>query len=291
MIKNYIDQFLSYLEVEKRYSPHTIKSYSKDLISFLEYVEQKTLLITEVTAKDIRSWIVCLSNMNLKNSTINRKLASLRSFFGYLIKYSVIIKDPTKLVKSKKKKSKLPIYVQEEQMKEVVLLYENGDISLRFFLIIELLYNTGIRVSELVSLKISDIDFELSLIKVLGKRSKERLVPISSNLIALIKRYLEDTLTVRGEVEEVFITDKGKNIYQKFVYRVVNTYIRIASQGGEVSPHKLRHTFATHMLNNGADISSVKDLLGHASLAATQIYTHNNISNLVKVLKKTHPKG
>lgn len=291
MINNYISQFLSYLEVEKRYSIHTLKSYSKDLEDFASYIEDKTAILEEISNKDIRNWIVSLSKLNLQNSSINRKLASLRSFYRFMIKNEFVTKDPTKLVKSKKKNAKLPVYVQEEQMVEVVGLYENGSLSLRSFLIIELLYHTGIRVSELVGLEINDIDFSLSLIKVLGKRDKERLIPVSDSLLLLVKLYINETSELRGLKNELFLTDKGKIIYQKFVYRIVNSYIRIASQGGNVSPHKLRHSFATHMLNNGADINSVKDLLGHASLAATQVYTHNNISDLVKILKKTHPKG
>lgn len=291
MINNYIIQFLSYLEVEKRYSSHTLKSYAKDLNDFISYIQDYTLVLEEIESKDVRNWVVYLSSLKLQNSSINRKIASVRSFYRYLMKNGFVKIDPTKLIKSKKKSSKLPVYVQEEQMDEVVILFEMGRLSLRSFLIIELLYSTGVRVSELVGLKINDIDYNLSLIKILGKRNKERLIPVSTSLLSLMRTYIDETSIVRGEKKEFFLTDKGKIIYQKFVYRIVNSYIRIASQGGNVSPHKLRHTFATHMLKNGADINSVKDLLGHASLAATQIYTHNNISDLVKILKKTHPKG
>ncbi len=294
----YIESFLRYLEFEKRYSLHTLSSYKRDLLQFELYLNEVYLIskAKQVSDQMIRSWLAKLMEEGLAAKTINRKMSTLRSFFRFLMRQSYISTNPSIKIQGPKQKKRLPVYIEERKME---LLFDqeidfHNFIELRNLLIMELFYSTGIRRAELIGLKTQDIYFDTHQIKVLGKRNKERVIPISNQIILLFKKYFvlrKDCLSTENDSDWIFITEKGKKMYPKLVYRVVNSYLSRVSTQDKKSPHVLRHTFATHMLNNGADLNAVKEILGHASLAATQIYTHNTIEKLKKIYQQAHPKA
>lgn len=293
-----IDAFFSYLENEKRYSPHTIIAYKKDLSQFQIYLKVFALEMPISTAlhTHIRSWMVDLVNKGVSTRTINRKLSTLRSYYNFLMKRGKISKDPTQKILPPKTEKKLPSIIQEAPLGEFLSEEEIGTsfIALRDRLIIELLYSTGMRRSELINLKDLDVDRSLSQIKVLGKGSKERIIPISKALKVKIDLYNEvknDTFSEENIDTNLFLTSKGKKMYPKLVYNIVTKYMKLVSTSQNKSPHVLRHSFATHLMNSGADLNAVKELLGHSSLSATQVYTHNSIEKLKEVYQKTHPKA
>jgi integrase/recombinase XerC len=285
-----VNSFLSYLKNERRLSEHTLLAYQKDLEQFIVYIQSEfsTPEPKMATYREIRAWIASLSNDRLAAASINRKVASLRAFYGFLIKKEIISQSPMLKIKSLKKSHPLPHFVQEEAMN---LLLENKDTtdSPRDYLILELLYGTGIRLSELIDLKISDVDLYDGKISVMGKRNKQRIIPLTMLLRKTISEYLRQ----RTDSTEpfLFLTDKGDKLYPVFVQRLVKKNLGAVSTIKKKSPHVLRHTFATHMLNKGADLNAIKELLGHASLSATQIYTHNTIDKLKAVHKQAHPKA
>jgi integrase/recombinase XerC len=247
----------------------------------------------EVTHDMIRSWIVNLLESEIQPSSINRKISALSSYFNYLKREGVIIENPTRQISSLKTPSKLPVYFKQDQLLDYLDEYSH-DMSfeqLRNYMVIYLLYNTGIRRTELLNLKSDDIDFSSGTIKVLGKRNKERIVPLSKKVLEIIQIYMEvKRKSVDGSDEYLVVTDKGEKAYPKLIYRIVND--ELSHLAGKVkSPHILRHSFATHMLNNGADLNSIKELLGHANLNATQIYTHNSVEKLKNVYKTAHPRA
>lgn len=295
MLVSYVSPFFEYLEFEKKYSKHTIISYKNDLQQFIDYLsaEKSELQITDINHQIIRSWITDLLSEEISAKTVNRKLSSLKTFFKYLQKQEVIKTNPLSKISGPKTPKRLPVFIDEQPMQDLFnsIEFDEGFIGLRDKLILDILYQTGIRRSELAQLKVSDIDFYQSALKVLGKRNKERIIPISLSL----KRNLEAYFQVK-EVKSsfntiVFITEKGKPLGDQGIYRVVKKYLSHITTISKKSPHVLRHTFATHLLNNGADINAVKDLLGHASLSATQVYTHNTIEKLKKSYKQAHPRG
>jgi integrase/recombinase XerC len=292
-----IDSFLRYIEFEKRYSNHTLISYKNDLKQFQEYLDSnhQNILIQDADHYLIRSWIIFLSEGEIKPRSINRKIASLKSFYKFLLRREIITINPTTKLRLLKTEKNLPQFIKESEMDNLLdhLHFEENFSGKRDKLMIELLYNTGIRLSELVNLKISNVNFYDQTIKVLGKRNKERVIPISSFIVNLIKDYIKDLTSNQSGKNEIFLiqTDKMEKVYPVFVYRTIKHYLGKVSYSEKKSPHVLRHTFATHLLNKGADLNAVKDLLGHTSLAATQVYTHNSLDKLKKVFDQAHPKA
>lgn len=283
-----VDFFLSYLQNEKRLSRHTVSGYQTDLLQFADFLAGKP--IETAQTDELRAWVVSLSENGLENTSINRKIASLRAFYKFLVRKKKIDKDPSDLLKSLKTPKRLPVFLEEKSTVHLFenIEYEEGFAGVRDKLILELLYGTGIRLSELIGIRESDVDH--NRVKVLGKRSKYRIIPLHENLVKLIEHYR--SLKKEQSVSEyLLVTDKMEPLYPVFVQRKVKHYIRQVSTLQKKSPHILRHTFATHLLNHGADLNAIKELLGHANLSATQIYTHNSISKLKEVFKKAHPKA
>lgn len=292
-------RFLKYLQFEKRFSPLTVKSYENDLAQFFMYLEAqygKTEL-EDITHFFIRSWIVSLMDAKITNKSISRKISTLRSFFRFLMKEQVVTQNPMLKIIAPKIPKRLPEFVSKENMENLFMndVFEKGYEGIRDKLVIELFYATGMRRAELVGLKNSSIDFGNDTIKVLGKRNKERIVPMAPSLVTLLKQYQLDRsnfLKDNDKKSEFLILDNHCNqIYDKLVYRIVKKRLSAVTTSKKKSPHVLRHTFATHMLNNGADINVIKEILGHSSLAATQVYTHNTIDKLKKIYKQAHPKA
>jgi integrase/recombinase XerC len=291
------DSFLKYLRFEKRVSPHTITAYENDLRQFQDFLNENFSGDTIDTANYglIRSWIVQLVESELSPTSINRKIASLRAFYKFLLRREHITKDPMMKIKPLKASKRLPTFVKEPDMVKVLdnLDFENSLEGWRDKLILELFYATGIRLSELINLKESQIDLRSRTIKVLGKRNKERIIPFSAGLVSIIENYR----SVRNREVQIkdhgllFVTDSGEPCYPMMIYRTVKKYLNHYTTTEKRSPHVLRHTYATHLLNKGAEINAVKELLGHTSLAATQVYTHNSLDKLKKVFEQAHPKA
>ncbi len=289
-------EFFTYLEHEKRFSPNTLVAYSRDLNQFDDFLcEQYQIQDTEaIRHYHIRSWIVALMKDNISNKSINRKLSCLRSFFKFWQKRGLKI-NPMKKIVAPKTGKKLPVFVQEADMVNVLKKEHFADdfAGERDRVIMELMYNQGLRRAELIGLKVSDVNFHQNTLKVLGKGNKERLIPLASNMAEVLKEYIgkrKEEWTDSLE-EKLFLTNKGAALYPKFLYNLVNKYLRAVPTLEKKSPHVMRHTFATHLANKGADLNAIKELLGHASLAATQVYTHNSIEQLIKVYQNAHPKA
>ncbi len=292
-----LEAFISYLQLEKNYSQHTIRAYERDVIEFSAFCEENHAeqSIIDIGYSMIRNWIVHLSTNEVSNRTINRKISSLRAYYRFLLKVGQISVSPLKKHKALKTDKKVEVPFSEHEMEEILkeIPFNDDFEGVRDKLIIELLYATGIRRAELVGLKLTDIDFSTNTLKVLGKRNKERILPLLPSTITHLKAYLES----RSKLEEVknsaflLLTKGGLKIYETLVYRTINKYFSLVSPKVKKSPHILRHTFATHLLNRGADLNSVKELLGHSSLASTQVYTHNSIAELKKVHQKAHPRN
>ena len=291
-----IESFLKYIEFEKRYSKHTVISYKNDLEQFnifLSNLDQQ-LNLQSVTYPHIRSWVITLVEDGISPSSVNRKMASLRSYYKFLMKSGALKKDPTIQLKALKTSKRLPQFAQESEMQRLFDLVDFGNdfTGKRDELMMELLYATGIRRSELIALKVDSINLGKSQIKVLGKRNKERIIPLNTEVAELIQKYLKMRDEAFGNTNNfLLLTDKGEQLYDGFVYRKVKRYLGATTSLEKKSPHILRHTFATHLLNNGADLNAVKELLGHSSLAATQVYTHNSLDKLKKVFEQAHPKA
>ncbi|MDC0249515.1 tyrosine recombinase XerC [Flavobacteriales bacterium] len=285
-------KFITYLSSEKRFSEHTIKSYTTDLKQFIDFLYDEFQIIDkidEVRFQIIRTWITSLLEKGISPRSVNRKISTLRSYFKFLIREGVLIENPMVKLVAPKSKKRLPVFIEEEQIASLLneVQFEEGFTGERNKLIIELFYVTGIRISELINIKIMDINFQSQVIKVLGKRNKERLIPLSPKVLEDLRSFIE-----KYEINYfLFYNQGGKKLYTKLVYRIVNKYIGKISSVNKRSPHILRHTFATHMLNNGADINAIKELLGHANLSATQVYTHNTIEKLKTVYKQAHPRA
>jgi integrase/recombinase XerC len=289
-----IEAFLNFLQYEKRSSTHTVTSYKTDLDQFCKYLlfQYDCQNPGSATAPMLRSWVVSLMEEGLNPTSINRKIASLRSLYGFLRRKKLVETDPTKTIATLKMRKKLPAFVEEKGMEMLFDQTEFGDdfTGLRDRCLLELLYGTGIRLSELIGLEIQDLDLSARTIRVYGKRSKERMVPISSGLAQLIIRYLV-LRSPEKDTGVLILTDSGKAAYPVFVQRIVRKYLSGITTLSQKSPHILRHTYATHLLNRGADLNAIKELLGHANLAATQIYTHNSIEKLKKTHEQAHPKA
>lgn len=289
--------FTDYLLLEKNYSIHTITSYKNDLESFEAFIlnEYQTTSIDQVNYPLIRNWIVSLVDSGISNRSINRKISSLNSYFKFLLKIDVIGTNPLAKHKALKTNKKVQIPFSEQEMNTVLdeLALETDFEGLRNKLIVELFYATGIRRIELIQIKLNDIDLHNKTLKVLGKRNKERYIPLISSVIDTHNAYMieRNSLNLIIDKNYLFLTKKGLKIYETLVYRIINDYFSKASSKVKRSPHILRHSFATHLLNQGANLNAVKELLGHSSLAATQVYTHNSISELKKVYSNTHPRS
>ena len=284
------ERFLHFLEHEKRYSVHTLKSYSTDLEQFIQFLssEFQVNTVKDVNFQFVRSWIARLLSNNISARSVNRKITTLKTYFRFLLQENMIKQSPMQKIISPKTSKKLPVFVEEIKMDELLneIDFGEGFLAQRDRLILELFYFTGIRLSELINLRNKDIDFSNSTILVLGKRNKERLIPLISDIVSKIKK-----LSTSNKSPFLFTTEEGKQISTKQVYRLVNKYLSMVTSLDKKSPHILRHTFATHMLNNGADINAIKELLGHANLSATQAYTHNTIEKLKTVYKQAHPRA
>ena len=294
-----IQPFLDYLKFQKRYSQHTIVSYQNDLTSFFDFLfgDISEMRIDEINSSLVRSWLAGLKEKGMESRSINRKISTLKSFFKYHLREGTIVSSPMATIISPKNKKRLPQYVDETGTNVLFkyVEFEDNWKGRTDQLIMQLFYNTGMRQAELVGLKESHIDSSNSQIKVLGKGNKERVIPVSRELMNLLVGYINDKRKDFEifDKEYVFIGDKGKKLYPKSVYNTVKKYLskRGITTIDKKSPHVLRHTFATHLMNNGADINAVKELLGHSSLAATQVYTHNTIDKLKDVYRKAHPKA
>jgi integrase/recombinase XerC len=289
------ESFLKYLQYEKRCSPHTLTSYQTDLVQFHAFL-QGTGEFKEPEFADfsaVRGWIISLVDGGISPKSVNRKIATLRAFYKYLLKKGVISADPTLKVKSLKVGKPLPPFVEESRLNQILDTFDfPADFTgLRDRLVMELLYGTGIRLSEMIGLQEAEVSLTERTIKVTGKRNKQRIVPLNSSLPSLITKYLDCKKTLTCAEPWLIVTDDGKQAYPMMIYRLVRKYLDLATTHERRSPHVLRHTFATHLLNRGADLNAVKDLLGHSSLAATQVYTHHSISKLKEIYEKAHPKG
>ena len=295
--------FLQHIRYEKRLSHHTLVAYENDLLQFAEFLAGQHLATPPAQADhlQVRSWIVHLVESGLDKSTVNRKIATLRAFFGFLLRRKEISVDPMQKVVALKMSKKLPTFVEEKPMATLLddIDFPDDFIGLRDKLVLELLYGTGIRLSELTGLKIADVNLYNRTIMVLGKRNKHRIVPLTPPLVALIGQYQQQKMIFfEGKAEDsastpatLIVSDKGIEAYPVLIQRIVKKYLTLVTTLEKKSPHVLRHSFATHLLNRGADLNAIKDLLGHSSLAATQIYTHTSLAKLKEAHTQAHPKG
>ncbi len=291
------EKFLKYLELRKKYSPHTINSYAVDISQFNLFCIEKYQINPEqeivTDFKVVRKWIASLALDNNSSKTINRKLSSLRSYYNFMMREGFVKSNPvTKVIRPKIEK-KLPEFVSEDNINILLNseLFNDDFEGIRDKLIVELLYGTGIRRAELIGIKISDANLENKIIKVTGKGNKQRIIPFPNILVSIFEKYLYYRNEILSETNNLLITKSGKSVYPNLVYRVVKKNISLVSSIKKRSPHTLRHSYATHLLNNGADINAVKELLGHANLSATQIYTHNTFEKLNKIYKQAHPRA
>jgi integrase/recombinase XerC len=292
-----IDSFLKYLQYEKRVSKHTLTAYAGDLAQYDDFIKQVFPDHTPQTADYgmVRSWIIQLVDNGIKPASANRKIASLKTYYKFLMRQEVIKKNPMTKIRVLKTQKRLPSFVKEGEMINLLdhTVFENSLDGWRDKLVLELFYATGIRLSELITLKETQVDIRSQTIKVLGKRNKERVIPFPKSIVPILKEYLrirnrEVTMKDHGFV---FVTDNGEACYPMMVYRIVKKYLDENVASEKRSPHVLRHTYATHLLNKGAEINAVKDLLGHSSLAATQVYTHNSMEKIKKAYDQAHPKA
>ena len=287
--------FLEYLQFEKRYSQHTIIAYQNDLEQFFSFLitEFDAPEITAVNSSFIRTWLASLKNDEMTAKSINRKISSLKSFFKYQMKTGVIAQTPMSTIVIPKMSKRLPSFVEEKDIATLISHVEFSDDwkGRTEKLVVQLFYSTGMRLSELINLKESQLDASYSQIKVLGKGNKERILPVSKEFMNELKKYIAEKPVCLPGVYNLFVNEKGKQLQPRAVYAFVKKYLSLVTTVEKKSPHVLRHSFATHLMNNGADLNAVKELLGHSSLAATQIYTHNTIEKLKEVFKKAHPKA
>lgn len=310
-----ITKFLNYLEFEKRVSPHTITSYGNDLKQFFTYYifilfpkiaknpdpeiiaeKLKNIDISSIKAPLIRIWIVDLLENNIDERSVNRKISALKSFYNYHLKIGIVEKNPMLQIRCLKVSKRLPVYLEEEEVSFLFSrdLFPDSFEGIRDRTILELFYATGMRLSELINLKHSDVDLYECTVKVLGKRDKERIIPFGKTMKELLLVYIakkEEFFEGLNQKDYLFVTNVSNKMYPKAVYRIVNKYLDMVTNLSKKSPHIIRHTFATHMLNRGADINAIKEILGHSSLAATQVYTHNSIEKLKSIYKQAHPRA
>lgn len=292
-----IGKFLDYLRIEKNYSKHTITAYNKDLNEFKDFLlnDFKSSNIKNVEYKLIRSWIVSMVNNNISNRSINRKISSLKSFYKFLVKTQTIKVSPLISHSPLKQSKKIQVPFSKEEIKELLDgdLFKNDYKGILQKTIIQFFYFTGVRRFELISIKNSDIDFDSSSLKIMGKRNKERIIPMLPSLIEVTRDYMNSKIknSIKSNNDFLFQNSKGNQLSEKFVYRTVNQYFKLVSPKVKKAPHVLRHSFATHLINEGADINSVKELLGHSSLSATQVYSHTSMERIKEVFNNSHPRA
>ena len=292
-----IGKFLDYLKIEKNYSKHTIIAYNKDLHEFNDFLlnDFKSLSIENIEYKQIRSWIVSMVNNNISNRSVNRKISSLKSFYKFLVKTQTIKVSPLISHSPLKQSKKIQVPFSKEEIKALLdsNLFNNDYKSVLQKTIIQFFYFTGVRRFELISLKNSDIDFDSACLKIMGKRNKERIIPMLPGLIEVTRDYMNSKIknSIKSNNDFLFQNSKGDQLSEKFVYRTVNQYFKLVSPKVKKAPHVLRHSFATHLINEGADINSVKELLGHSSLSATQVYSHTSMERIKEVFNNSHPRA
>ncbi|MBS4013890.1 MAG: tyrosine-type recombinase/integrase [Bacteroidetes bacterium] len=296
----HIESFIKYLQLEKRYSNNTVISYQNDLTQFDTFLKTNytDIHIANFNHKQVRLWLSDLINEGVTPRSVNRKITSLKSFCKYLLQRDIINQNPMEKVTSPKTPKQLPVFVGQENMENLFEnnIFTNDFNGIRARFLFELFYSTGMRLSELINIKTVDFDWLNMTVKVTGKRNKQRIIPLIPSIKNTFQQYNEykkkhNKEHSLKESEYVFVTDKGNKLYSKFAYRIVHSYLGIVSTINKRSPHVLRHTFATHMLNEGAELNAIKEILGHANLSATQVYTHNTIEKLKKVYKQAHPKA
>lgn len=292
----YVERFMSFLRFEKHYSEHTLKAYEKDVRSYLQFWVAEQISFEEVGHKQLRYYLSILMDSGLEASSINRILSSLRTYYKFLQRESLYGANPTLLVKALKKPKKLPVVIQEDKLNQLLdhdHIFQDNFEGQRDRLIIELLFGTGMRLTELIQLQEKDIDYYNQTIRILGKRNKERMVPMLPHLKLLIEQYLKlkKIENLDNNSLTLVVTIKGKQAYPKLIYQVVIRYLSLITSQQKKSPHVLRHSFATALLNKGADLNAIKELLGHANLVATQVYTHNSVERLKSIYKQAHPKA
>jgi integrase/recombinase XerC len=290
-----IEDFLKYLQAERRYSEHTIKAYKNDLNQFHAFCSERGSESMELHYRTIRSWVVSLMNSGSSPRTVHRKLTAMRTYCKYLIRKGELDSNPMDRILKPKLNKRVPSFVDERNINQLLEEYAFGEdfAGTRNRLVIDLLYQTGMRRSELVRLGTGSVDLEGKLLKVTGKRSKERIIPLNNEMVQDIVHYLELRREVTAETGQtsLIVTDRGNAAYDKMIYRIVHKYLALVTTLERKSPHILRHTFATHMLNRGADLNAIKELLGHANLSATQIYTHNTFKKLKSIYNQAHPRA
>ena len=294
----YIQSFIDYLKFEKRYSVHTIRSYHDDLVQFFDFLDKQfgKLTLTEISSSFVRSWLASLKDDDVTARTINRKISTLKSFFKFQLKQGKVENTPMGNIISPKISKRLPVFIKEKDLVDLTDALntntEDWD-SLNTKMLITIFYSTGMRLSELINLKEKQVDFSRKQLKILGKGNKERIIPAGVDLLTIIKDYINEKRKTFEKADDVLlVSSKGKKLYPKYAYNLVRGILTEEVKTlDKKSPHVLRHTFATHLMNNGANLDAVKELLGHASLASTQVYTHNTIEKLKNVYKKAHPKA
>lgn len=291
MNREVVNFFLQHLQVERRLSPLTLRSYEIDLLQFLDFLALDSNQVTQIKAQTIRLWLVELSNQGIQNRSINRKLATLRTFFKYLQRRGDVTDNPMQTIRMVKTSKSLPTYLRESEMERVFAQQEipkNTFEEVRDQLVLMLLYGTGMRLAELIQLSNQQLNLASKTLRVIGKRNKERIIPMPQLLVDLVKQY--QSLNP-FQSHSLLLTDKGEPCYPMFIQRLVKKYLGEVSTLEKLSPHVLRHSYATHLLNRGADLNAIKELLGHANLAATQVYTHNSMEKLKEIYKQAHPKA
>ena len=295
----FLERFIHYIQYEKRYSPHTVSAYRSDLDQFFSFLNREDPGVKnpdEITYQCIRNWMIHLMDDQLTARSVNRKIATLRKYFKFLLREGVITTNPASKIQAPKTIKHLPVVVEEAKLTQLLdnqETFTDDFAGLRDKLIIEILFGTGIRLAELVNLKETDVNVYEGTIKVLGKRNKERILPLNQELKAVIDQYLDfkKSKNFSNNSLMLIVTDKGANVYPKLIYLTVQKYLSYISTQSKKSPHVLRHTFATTLLNRGADLNAIKELLGHANLSATQVYTHNSVERLKSIYKQAHPKA
>jgi len=292
-----ISSFLTYLHTEKRYSPHTVQSYKTDLLQFKDFLQVSfELELNAVQTQHVRSFIVHLLDHQISENAVGRKISTLRSFYKHLLREKELKVNPMLLIKAPKVPKRLPVFIEEVKMDSLLdneANFEDDFSGKRNKIVLELLFGTGMRLAELLRVKETDLNFYEGTIKVLGKRNKERIIPLYGELINQLKDYLaiKSIEKFDNKTTTLIVTNTGASAYPKLIYRIVNRYLTLISTQDKKSPHVLRHSFASSLLNRGADLNAIKELLGHASLAATQVYTHNSVERLKSIYKQAHPKA
>lgn len=291
MNREVVNFFLQHLQVERRLSPLTLRSYQIDLLQFLDFLSQDNLQVNQLKSQTIRLWLVELSNQGIQNRSINRKMATLRTFFKYLQRRGDVTDNPMQTIRMVKTSKSLPTYLRETEMEQIFNKNESPKHTfedVRDQLALMLLYGTGMRLAELIQLTQQQVNLSAKTLRVIGKRNKERIIPMPSILVDLVNQY--QSLNP-FQSSNLLVTDKGEPCYPMFIQRLVKKYLGEVSTLEKLSPHVLRHSYATHLLNRGADLNAIKELLGHANLAATQVYTHNSMEKLKEIYKQAHPKA